>query len=209
MRSLDDFIPYVTEDLAGVPHPAMQRALISACIDFCNKTLLLQQTLDNVTSITGTGDYEIEAPKGYKIAQVMVAWYDGVPLEPVNADELDDLNQDWTTETGTPKHLVMLVDDVVTLYPAPDQRGKVLKIRAALTPSRDAAEVDDVLYEDYVEDIAAGAKAKLCMSPNKIYTNPQLAAMFASKFKAGINNATLLRQAGKTRAEQQVRIPSL
>lgn len=209
--SIEKFFPYVLEDMPGVPDPSLRRALMSACIEFTNDSLLIQQNLDKITAIPGTPDYELALPDGYGLVQIMGAWYDGSRLIPVSADYLDGQDQDWQSKTSeNPTHIVSLVDSVITVFPTPTvKKTNVLKVRAALTYSRDSDTVDDVLYEDYVDAIAAGAKAILCMSPNKSYSMPALAPEYKRKFIAGKNAAKLLAQRGKTKAELRVEIPKI
>ena len=211
MTPIEKFYPWVTEDCPGVPEPTLNRAVIGACIDFTKDSLCIQRDLDKITSIPGTSDYEVAAPEGYTLNQITAAWYNGSRLDPIHVDALDADYEDWSSRTSeTPKNLVMIQDGIVTLYPKPASRvSGGLKIRASLCVSRDATEVEDFLYEDYVEAIAANAKARLCIMPKKAWTNPTMYAGYMTQYKVGKNAALLLANKGRTRAELRVQIPRI
>jgi hypothetical protein len=70
--------------------------------------------------------------------------------------------------------------------PAPANDTDEVIVRACVCPTRDAEDMDAILASTYYIEIASGAIAQLCASPNKPYTNPDVSAYRAAKFEAGV-----------------------
>jgi len=79
-------------------------------------------------------------------------------------------------------------------------------LRVALKPTRSATTIDDLIYEEYAETIGHGAITRLALSPNKPYSNAQLAAARNALYTAGLNVARQRAQDGYVRASKQVHI---
>ena len=81
-----------------------------------------------------------------------------------------------------------------------------LTMRVALKPTRAAESVEDEIYEDYVETIAAGAISRLMLSPEKPYTNEKLAIFYGGKFTQGLNVARSRALHGHSRSNLSVQL---
>ena len=66
--------------------------------------------------------------------------------------------------------------------------------------------IDDVVYEDYADVIAAGAVSRLMVSASKPYTNLQLAQARRQEFLAGLNVARQRASRGHARSNLTVRM---
>jgi hypothetical protein len=77
-------------------------------------------------------------------------------------------------------------------------------LRVALKPTRKATTFDDILFEDYAEGIAHGAKYRLLGMANKPWTNGPAAASALSLFNAAVNVARNRAARGNTRGDVRV-----
>jgi len=216
MKSYDEFLPYVLLDCPGVSDDAAIGALASAAIEFCEKSLILQRDADPMNIKAGVTDYDLDSPlSGHLVHKVMKAWCGMTRLTPVAPDDMDDPSHynpaaSPTPQDGQPTHFTQKDERTISLWKTPGaDAAKALTMRVALKPSRAATSVDDVLFEDWVDVISAGAKASLMIIPNKPFSSPQMAAFNQGAFVAGINKAMIKANKGHTRANLSVRMRSI
>jgi len=205
-KVMDDLLPYVLPDLPGVSEQQAATALVSAMIDLCERSLVLQRDHDAINVVADKGVYDLDAPTGYVVHKVMKAWYRTSPIWPALPDDMDDAHL-YHARVGGPVAFVHRGERTISLYPVPSETvDRGLTLRMAIKPKRDVVNIDDELYEDYIEVIAAGAKAKLQITPGKPFTNPQMAGFNQGLFTAGINRAMLRANKGHSRANLSVRM---
>lgn len=214
MVPYDNFLGRLLNDVPGVPELGALQAIRDACIDFCEKTLIHQADHDPVSVIAKLADYDLETPaEQTKVIRILKAWYKGDSLDPVAPDYVTDpalYNQNiggYTTRYSTPKVITQKDTTTFSLYPPPDLTvASAITMRVALAPLRDSDSCADFLYENWVDDICAGAAARLQASPNKGYSNPQFAASNQKRYMAGVNDARMRSNRGLTRANMQVKL---
>jgi hypothetical protein len=213
VKSLDEFLPYVLTDVPGCSDEVALSAIISAAIEFCERSMVLQTTHDPVNIVANRTDYDLEPPTGMVICKVMKAWYMGRKLEPCAPDDMDDVspyNPAVASSGSSPTHYIQKDPRTITVWRAPQSDGaKALTMRVALKPSRLAVSVDDVLFEDWADVIASGAKASLMIIPGKPFSAPQMGAINQGAFNSGINRALTRGYKGYTRANLSVRMRRL
>ena len=208
MISVDEFLPYVLPDCQGCSDVGAQSAVISAAIDFCRRSLILQRDHDPISVRSYHADYDLEPPDQMLVAKVMKAWFRRMVIVPVAPDDMDDPGayNPAIASTGPPSHYIMKDERTLTLWPMPiADEANALTLRVALRPTRSATFLEDALFEDWVDVIAAGAKAALQSTPGKGYTNPAQAKYNDDLFKAGTNRAMVEANKGHTRANLSVR----
>jgi hypothetical protein len=205
---LDNVLPHV-------PGCTPEMALLeikNTVIDFCEKSLILQQDHDPVTAITGIVDYDLEPPSGYLVVKIMNAWYKGVKLDPLSPDQVEtpsvyNQNSGYLVNRGDPRYILQKDARTFSLYPIPSEDAALaVTMRVALKPTRSATTIDDLIYEEYAETIGAGAVSRLALSPGKPYSNRQLAADKQSLYIAGLNVARDRAQKGYVRSSKHVRM---
>jgi hypothetical protein len=209
MALLTRFYPYVTVDVPAAAIPSVEVAVRDTCIDFCERTLLLQVDHDPITVIAGESTYEFSPPDGYVVSKIMKMWLADEPIYPVAADYVDDSGYVERGSTYEADPCAYLQKDArsFSLLPTPKETVRNgLVMRVAIKPTRETAEVDDVLYDDYAEIIGYGAKYRLLMSPGKEYSNPQLASAFKGLFDHGMSRARARMTKNHTRAQMAVRL---
>jgi len=213
-KALDDLLPYVLPDLPGVSETQAINALISSAIEFCERSLVLQRDHDPINLVAGRSAYDLDAPTGYLVHKVMKAWHRNSVLQPIAPDDMDDArlyNVHAATEGwGTPSGYTHKGERQIALWPPPNEDlEKGLTVRIAIKPKRDVTQFDDDLYQDFIEVIASGAKAKLQITPGKPFSNPQVAGFNQALFTAGVNRAMVRANKAHTRANLSVRMRRL
>jgi len=212
MAAYDDFLPYVLPDVPGCAEIVAIQAIRNAAIDFCEKSCVVQVDLDPVTLIAGSADYDLEPPSGTLVTKVMKLFYKNKELPPFGQDYVPSATYYnaaaiGADESSTPVTWSQKDTKTFTVFPAPGERESgAITIRAALKPTRASESCDDILFEDYAEYIAAGAKARLMIVPNKAYTNPNLVATQNQFFLQGVNVARQRAARGHTRANLRVKL---
>ena len=216
MASLSDFYPYVMIDVPGCPEVVVDTALRSSMIEFCEKSLAVQRDLDPVTVVAGTLDYDLEPPTDQKVVKLLRVWYKTTELTPTAPDDVtkpevyNRLFSGANTTGAEPRTYVQKDDITFSVYPLPlETAANALTIRAALKPSRSATTFEDVLFEDYAEVIANGAKYRLLGMPGKPWMSGPAAAAAMTMFISGMNVARLRAIKGGTRANLQVAMRSI
>lgn len=207
MTDYTEFLPEVMPYVPNVPDFIATAAIRNAVIEFCEKSRILQIDADPISVVAGIATYQIDAPNGMKIVEIMDAWSDVTHLTPSSPDELTRTFQamDWRTQKGAPRYYTSVVPDEVILVPVPDQtKPNSLKLRVAIAPLRSSTGVDDFIYENWLEGIAFGARARLYNTPGQSYFDKTSALEFERRFRAAIADARVKVNRGSSRTSLDV-----
>lgn len=214
MTDYDAFLSWVLPDVSGCPEISAVQAIRDATIEFCEKSLIHQVDHDPVSVVAKVPDYDLESPAtATRIVKVMKAWYKGEELIPAAPDQIRDpaiYNQrigGYETSYSAPKYFLQKDSASISLLPIPDQTlANAVTMRVALVPLRTSTQCADFLLEQWAEEIAAGAIARLQDSANRAYSNPQLAAAKNVRFMVGINAARQKAVRGYNRSSLSVQL---
>lgn len=202
MLSVSKFMPRLMPLVIGAPEPLAQQALVDSAVAFCERSLVLAQTLDPVTTRAGVDTYDFNLPGGQAVATVLRAWFNGDPIYalPTHAAPHMALTEGvprffygWDTDEGF----------AVKLRPVPNGAGELV-IRVALKPARGAAQLHQALFNDWIEPIVDGAAARLKSIPDQQYTDFAVAAALLIKARAAANAARVDGMYGKSQAQASV-----
>jgi hypothetical protein len=206
------FLDYVLPQVPGATNEMALHEIKNTIIDFCEKSLLLQIDHDPVTAIDNIMDYDFEPPSGRLVVKIIRAWYKGVPLEPVGPDEINTPSiynpiSGAVVRREDPRLITQKDARSFSVYPIPNETAaNAITLRVALKPTRTSSTIDDVIFEDYAEIIGHGAISRLALSPDKPYTNPQLAVARNALYLAGLNVARDRALKGYVRVSKQVKM---
>lgn len=216
MKLWSDFLELVSIEVPGCPTFTQELAVKNTVIEFCERSLIHQVTLDPITLMPNVSTYDLDTPGDTRVAKIMKAFYKGQELQPVAPDSIvapdpyeESVTQipGYTPTKAPPRAYTQRDTETVTFIQIPDQRyPNAVTIRAALVPLRSATGCEDFLYELYAEDIAAGAKARLQLDPGKVYTNAAAAQVNQARYIAGLNEARQQAVRGFVRSGLQVRL---
>lgn len=200
MAAISDFLPYVLPYVTGCSELLAEQMIRDVCIDFCTKSLVVQQRIPAITSTVGEYEYEFEELSGeLRVHMVMQAWYDG--------NELDVRGMDAVTPEpvdGLPTALFQIDNTSFQLNRKPEVAGSI-EIRAAVAPLRTATEVPDVLLNDYAYEIGQGAIARLLRIPKQVFTDVQSSLLNEKEYEKARNAAQLKANKAFGRTDDRVR----
>lgn len=212
-KTYEQFLDYVMPHVPGCPVELAVQAIRNTTIEFCERTLILQRDHDPVTAVAGVQDYDFEPPTGYLVQKVMKAWYKNNELVPFTPDQISDPFAYRTMIAGEkanrtdPLRIIQKDERTFSLHPLPSQTvAEAITMRVALKPTRASTEVEDVMFEDWLDGIAAGALVRLQMSPAKPYTLPNAAALNQQIYIAKTNEARQRAIRGNVRGNQQIKL---
>ena len=208
---LSDFLPYIFTDVQDCPIPIINLHLRSALIEFCNKSRLWKVDFE-LNLLDGKNEYTLISPESettvIDVASLRVKnGINSTQYTPVGNDEqyhgtseseLNWKNPQWrdqTTENGSISDWFFR-DGVLTITPTPAHGAANdpnfvdwMRGRMVLQPTRVATEYPDILFTEYAEEIAAGAKSKIMSMPRRGWTDSGQAAMHHVLFKRGWKKA--------------------
>lgn len=199
MALLDDFIPLIRGRLPGCPDLILKDAARSACIEFCQRTRLLTEQASFAT-VSGQAQYPLFLATGLPWELCEVKIDEGV-LSPASRHEA--VNGGYADVMGTPRLYYLDGSGMLVLAPTPDA-ALTVTVRATVRPEDDAEEVDDALWQDYREAIAAGARAFVRRHYGD-WINPAAEMDDRGLFELAMDRANLRRARGGTRAPLRIR----
>ncbi len=182
--SLKNFRNEILTDVSGVPGSLIDRHVLRAAIEFCDYTLTWRETFEQ-TTINGVMQQILSPDPGSRVVTVIYVGDDGAKVMPATMTSLDSSTPNWRDESNdssTAQYYMLEDRETLSLILTPDSE-RALKIVACLKPTQDAKELPDDLYEDHIESIGFGAKARLFAMPGKPWSNPELAMYNARLFK--------------------------
>ncbi len=226
--SLDLLIPFVAPEVKGCPTALIKNAIRSAAIRFCDKSEAWRYDIP-ATDITATqADYTIPVLSETQVVGIKTLFDSDDEITPKSENQLDlewpKLNMTfgynsneryralpWRTETGARAiFYYQKTQDTVTLVPIPDTtKTGGLTGTIALKPTPTGTLIEQNLYNQFYEELAAGAKAQLMAMPDKDWTNANMVAYYKNLFDAGIamasgkdarSHQTTNKTVGRTRA---------
>lgn len=169
MKTWDQFLRDVLPDVPGCPEPVAEHAILRAAQEFFQHTRAWRVWLDPVTTLDAVSAYDLNLEPRSELVRLESATLAGTGI---NIARVQDLPVDWRTGTAGVDTCIFTVDSkTVQLLPV-QAAGLALVIQASLKPANDAEGLDDALFDQYVEAIAMGAKARLMAQPLKVYSNP-------------------------------------
>lgn len=203
----EDFLPQVLQYIPDVAEYMALDAIKQACIEFCERTYILQYSIPAIDIVKGQANYVLPTPADTKAVGPIQVYYDTNLLIPKGPDELADIYRmgDWQQVIGHPQYVTRVVKPEVLLVPIPnDNSPGSLHIKTALAPTRDSTEIDSEIYEQWLEAIGWGARARLMAQPRQDYSNPQGALDALKMFRYEINRARMQVTKGLTRGSPRV-----
>ena len=200
MTPLDAFLPLIRGRLPGCPEAILQDAARGACIEFCKRTELLVETV-SVAVVADEPTVELTPDDG-ELWEVLKLRRGATALIPLNRDEFEAQNYD--VSTGTPLYFYLASNRLLVLGPIPDT-SETLTATVTIRPSDTCTLVDDVLWYDWREPLAAGARAWVRRNYGE-WVNTQLELEDRSQFERGVHQANLRRRRGGAGTELHVRM---
>jgi len=152
------------------------------------------------------GTYFVNVPVDSDVALIKSVKLEGKPLTLATAVELDAKQPGWRNHEGTPTHYVVIDSDEILLNRKPREFvPNTLSVTLVLKPTKACTDVENFLFNDWHEVIAAGAKKRLLLAPGKKWSNPQLAGVHANEYGKGIVDGSSRARFGWGNRDLQVK----
>ena len=155
---LTTFTTEVLEDVPHSPKPLIEKHILRAAQDFCQRTRIWEVALEDVSIVADTTEYTLTVPAQTDsgtntLTNILL----GV-AELKDENDLPYTDFDYT-------------DGGITLRHTP-QSSRTLSARGNLKPGFDATYLLDVLYNIHFDGIVAGAKYRLQRMKDKEWSDP-------------------------------------
>ena len=195
MANWSDWTNDVAPDVRGCPTPLIEKAVKRTVIDFLQRTAWLQRTAEPIDIPGAAGPQTFASPvveAGEVVLRIVKAWISGAEVDLYAPSDVDDTWPDWKSVTGTPECVVQEKDDAYYVVPAPTAlMPAALRLRVAVGLLESATSCDDTILQTWRLGIAAGAKAQLQIMPEKPWSAPDRAQVFAGQYEDAVRAALL------------------
>ena len=181
MVNLESLHPYILPEVIGAPIPAVNLAIIRSAREFCERSLVWEHDIPAVPVASNVGCYQLSLPSADLIHLTSVKLA-GVPVPP--------LADDSKIEMLGCTHYMQPDLEHIKLVPTPEIGSgyKLLELRAALKPSRNANEISELLFNEWAEAIAFGAMSIL-KRQRQSWSDPQGAIADRQEFERKMSEA--------------------
>ena len=208
------FKKYIAPDVLPCPDPIVERELIGTIIEFYERTHVITKDF-NVELDSDDIDSEYQDSididlneyfTNYRPVSVIRLNIDGSDYRPKYKEILNDLGA-WESSVREEyvKCFFFLSNSLMRIYDMKTSDSD-LYIRMAVKPIRSITEVEDEsIYEDHLETIVAGTKARILKMPGKPWTNQTAARQADIDWRRGTSKARSMFDKGYTNNPQTVR----
>lgn len=176
MKALSAFYPRILPYLPGCSEPMVDQVLLNSAIEFAEASLTIRQNLDTFNTVVGRVEYDLYPPTAqHDINRVMGVTVNGKEL---GAGLAEAIRNDLPTAKSIPRGFYTdRTDNTFTLRlsPPPDKVYPVI-VAVTLRPARTATQLDDDMYNIWIDPIVSGAIARAMQIPDQPFTNYQRAA---------------------------------
>lgn len=206
---LTNLLPEVLLSVSGCSNILATGAIRDAATRFLSLSLFWNEIQEAIEVTADDLPLPIYAPKGARVASVLVVSANGIALKPMSSEDVDSMVTRGCIQTASqPYRYYMSGMDDIELFPPFDSTVR-LQIRVAYTLKKDAESIPSDLYEEYGIAIASGALGKLLAIPGQPWTNAALSETHRVWFETAIREAEERVKKGLTSADVRVRMRPL
>ena len=209
---IETFEPQIRPWARHAPHEILEQVTRNVLRDFCQFTRCWQYVPAAQTIADATATYTLLLEGAYA-EPVAVEWMavDGGECEFKPVEWLDQWIPTWRTRVADdPTYFTQLKPQTVTFAAIPDNAGTTggWYYRISQKPTMTATQVEDRIFNDWADEIAEGAKARLMEMPNQDWTNLKQSAYHAGLYRSKRNAARIRVQKSFGNANQNA-LPQL
>jgi len=208
--ALAEFVKLVAPDVIPCPSPIVEREVTGAIIEFCEKSDILTKefnvelnsddidtdTQDSIDIVVG--EYLGDTYRPVSIIGIMI---DSVPYIPESREIMNTIEYWDTVKEQSVKYFHFVDNYLLRLYDM-STSDSYAYIKMTVKPLRTSTTFADVLYEDYAETIAAGAKYRILSNANKEWSNSKMMEINYRKWRRGLSRAKMRRNKNFTHVSQ-------
>lgn len=192
------YFPDVMPHVPGCPYGMVVNAVRNAAIELAHKSLILRSSLAAINVVVDQQDYTLTPPANTRVVTPISVRFDSIPITATGEETMDHVHPYWR-EGGISRRYYMAVPGTLSLTWVPKTAiTGGLEVRIAYKPAETSSSGDDLLYDDWASDIAAGALAELLDTADQSasWRNPEAARSWASRFARGVHNASFRARMG-------------
>lgn len=204
--NLSEFRQHVMPSVPKAPTVMVDKFVKDAIVDFAKKSHRMQIDITPISIVAQTSLYTIPNPTGFQILTAAKLFFDGKQLHSVSENQLDlewrslnSIHCICSNESGEGWRDYEADSPAVFYQPKPNEVRLVATPTAALTngltgrvvvyPMLSMTTIDDDIYNEFYEAIAAGALARLMAVPSQPWTSVQLVPYYSGMFEEGVSDA--------------------
>jgi hypothetical protein len=200
MAALTDFHPFIAPYVDGAPTLVINRALVAALTEFCQKVEPWRVTHSAAAVLDANNQYDLSAalPAGTMVARVVSCKWGDVMLDP------SESVSDFSTTAGTPIEFGMSDTAELGLNPPAITADDLVAV-IAVKPMPTCTVVDDLLLHDWSEQVAHGALYRLMAQPEKKWSDPNTASFHKQEFESAMVQGARTIRNGRLNAGRRTR----
>ena len=189
--SYELFLPEVMPLVIGCPEIVALNAIRNSAVEFCDRSAVWNELQDSVAVTSADFPFDLEAPAGAKVSEILDVSFNSKSVRPLIPDQWDVLAPGWRAEVGSlVVHYYGINSNQIGTYPVLDDTlDTTMQMRVAYAPTRASTKIDDAIYQDWLEQIAAGALSRLLLMAGQQWANAQLATYYSGVFERGVADA--------------------
>ena len=186
----EHYLKEVLPDVKGCPVTIAENAIRNAAIEFCNESRVWREQAENVQILQdNAGPYTIDVSNINSGGAQILAAHKVKPVNnnlPLHVYPIQ-LQDDRYTRTGRaePQWYYFRTPDTLFVGPGVPQEDVEAEVFVTLKPTRQSTTGPDFLCEDWLEEIAHGAKARLMAMAQRPWANPDMVRYHRREFING------------------------
>jgi hypothetical protein len=191
VKTFDQFYPFIMPDVMGCPAPTIDQYLLMSAREFCQRTKAWREWLDVFTADGTTNRFDHDLTSQQDLVATLRVLVNDSGYDEYKIKSARDLPKDW--ESGDSDDLdgnVVQIDNATeyAIYPLPTS-GATFQMQVALKPSMTATTLPDALFDEWLEGVCSGAKARILAQSNQAWTDLNLSKYHATKFETFVSRA--------------------
>lgn len=185
MTDYKDFLPYILPEVPGCPNPTVIRSIRDTIREFCHKTWLWTEVVEYELEKDSSIIF-VDMPRQSSIISLLYFVESNMKVE------IEDNFIIREKRNGVESEFSQIETE----------KGE---LRAAFKPSRISTSSPDFIYNDHIEAISFGTKARLLINAQKQWANPQLAIGYNQLFNKKIVEEKIRLVKGYTKRSLKVK----
>jgi hypothetical protein len=194
MTGYESYLYKVLPDISGCPPIVAEDKIREAVIELCHRTSIWRKTIPAFYLSENVPSYELLMEDYEQLAQVRWGYLTDdngqrIDLNVTSEDTLDAGSaKGWRALVGVPEFVFMLSPETIQFASIPNARFAA-SIGASIKPTQDSFEAPSFIFNQYIDVIAAGAKAKLLDMKGQSWYDPASARKELDKFNNMVGDA--------------------
>lgn len=190
--SLTELVYSLRTEVPGCLDSMILSAIVQSARELFRKSRIWTFTSDEIVFSPTLAEYDIEPESGTDLIEIESLKQDGLPVLPKSQIWLDANIPNWkTSESSRAKYFTMVGRRTFRVTPIPTEVSLDIDLRVSLTLPRDATSLDEDIYDEWNETIAAGALYRLLGMTGVKWANKSQSADNEQQFYRDIAEATV------------------